>query len=114
METSNERDFIILDKHLDENTGLEYNINNIRINKDHVIDARGKRLISLRQSANLLICNGRLLEDSIIGESTFLNNNAIAVIDYVLANQHDFKCFFLHLKVNQIMSFPMIVLCISP
>ena len=92
--TSNERDFIIFDKHLDENTELEYNINNnARINKDHVIDARGKRLISLCKSANLLICNGRLLEDSNIGEFTFLNNNANTVIDYVLANQHDLKYF---------------------
>ena len=92
--TSNERDYIIHDQYLDSIVDPENVVyDTARVNSDHVIDARGQRLLNFCKSTNLLICNGRLYDDKTKGNFTFISRNASTVIDYVLANQTDFKLF---------------------
>ena len=63
--TSDEPDFIIFDRFLDDNS-LPPTLDAVqRINKDHVLDAHGKRLTDLCKTTNLLIANGRLHNDNI-------------------------------------------------
>ena len=91
---SNERDYIIHDQYLDSIDDPENAIyDTARVNSDHVIDARGQRLLDFCKSTNLLICDGRLYDDKNKGNFTFISKNASTVIDYVLANQTDFKLF---------------------
>ena len=58
-----------------------------------MIDALGQRLLDFCKSTNLLICNGRLYDDKTKGNFTFISRNTSTVIDYVLANQTEFKPF---------------------
>ena len=90
--TSNINDFTIYDTYLDQNVHVDMNENTIpRANMDHVIDAYGQRLIRLCKSTDLLIANGRLLNDAGIGDFTFYNEKGCSVVDYLLLNQYDFN-----------------------
>lgn len=57
--TSNELDFLDFDKYLEDEDDFIADEILIRENKDHVLDAHGRRLLLLCQSTNLLIANGR-------------------------------------------------------
>lgn len=89
--TSKEIDYIIPDHYI--NPGLESvpNANQIiRKNMDQILDTQGKRIIQLCKSSNLLICNGRLHNDT-DGLFTFTNINGNSTVDYLLMNINDFK-----------------------
>ena len=75
----------------------------LRVNKDQVIDAYGRRLLLLCQTTNSLIANGRYFEDSEIGEFTFVTQNGSSVVDYVLLSEDDIFCLdnFEILELNE-------------
>ena len=85
--TSSESDCLDFDQYLDEEDSF---INDFvlqpRVNKDHVLDAHGRRLLLLCQSSGLLIANGRVSEDTNEGEYTFASGNGLSVVDYLLAS----------------------------
>ena len=81
--TSNELDFLGFDKYLEDEDDFIADEILLRVNKDHVIDAYGRRLLLLCQKTNLLIANGRYFEDSEIGEFTFVTQNGSSVVDYM-------------------------------
>ena len=60
-----------------------------RVNKDHVLDPNGRRLLELCKSTGLLIANGRLHTDNGIGEFTFCSRGGMSVVDYLLVNNND-------------------------
>ena len=63
----------------------------VRVNSDHVLDAHGRRLLLLCQSAGLLIANGRVHEDNHLGEHTFISSNGTSVVDYLLTSPIDME-----------------------
>ena len=90
--TSIEPDFIVFDKYLDNDSAVEpFFRGSDRVNKDHVLDTHGKRIIDLCKSTNLLIGNGRLHSDSGIGEFTFINHNGMSTVDYILLEYNNFS-----------------------
>ena len=89
--TSNEIDYITGYRFLNHEANQFSNsviIN--RVNKDHVLDTHGRRLIQLCQSSDILIGNGRLCNDKKIGNFTFLSRNGSSVVDYFLLKNDDF------------------------
>ena len=84
--TANLADFLERDRFLDTNTELNYIHLHERVNKDHVIDAHGRRLVYLCKTTNLFIGNGRLDEDKHLGSFTFYNNNGASTVEYLLNN----------------------------
>ena len=70
--TSNECDYILFDKYLDENQPFVCKHNSIqrRSSKDPVIDAYGKQLLQLCNATGFVIANGRLGNDK-TGEFPF-------------------------------------------
>ena len=92
--TSNEYDFIIFDKYLDDFQPMitQVNDNNLQRNsKDTVIDAAGKILLQLCQATGFLIANGRLGTDDKVGEYTFCSSRGVSVVDYLLLKHEDFN-----------------------
>ena len=73
-----------------------------RVNKDHVLDRKGKQLLELCQATSLIIGNGRLHNDLGIGEYTYHTHNGASVIDYLLFNANDLKLVsdFLYYKIE--------------
>jgi len=89
--TADECDTINFDRYLDNNDQMpNYSDIPLRVNKDHVIDAYGRQLLSLCKTTDLIIANGRLPNDK-SGEYTFQNNNGSSTVDYFLLNYHDFE-----------------------
>ena len=62
-----------------------------RVNKDHVLDRKGKQLLELCQATSLIIGNGRLHSDLGITEYTYHTLNGASVVDYLLLNANDLK-----------------------
>ena len=62
--TSNEPDFLTYDRYLDDEDifAIDSHIHT-RVNKDHVLDTHGRRLLLLCQTSDLIIANGRTLDD---------------------------------------------------
>ena len=90
--TSNEPDWLEFDRYLDdEDTFLNDPVLQVRVNSDHVLDAHGRRLLLLCQSAGLLIANGRVHEDNHLGEHTFISSNGTSVVDYLLTSPIDME-----------------------
>ena len=61
----------------------------IRKNMDHVIDANGRKLISLCKSISHVITNGRTHSDAGIGQFTFCSSRGQSVTDYLLLSPCD-------------------------
>ena len=55
-----------------------------RVNRDHVTDAYGRRLLELCKTTNLLIANGRLGLDKDVDEFAFYGEKGCSVVDYLL------------------------------
>ena len=91
--SSNLSDVLHFDRYLD-NDDLVVNSSDIplRVNKDHVIDTNGRRLIDLCKSTGLIIANGRLHKDLQLGEYTYCSHGGMSVVDYLLFNYNDNKC----------------------
>ena len=92
--TSNCSDILDFDKYLEDDE-LLINHNSVntttRVNRDHVLDSNGARLLHLCQTTGLVIANGRLLSDSQLGEFTFCSHaGRTSVVDYLLLNYSDF------------------------
>jgi len=88
--TANLPDFLERDRFLDTNIELDYINLPERVNKDHVIDAHGRRLVYLCKTTNLFIGNGRLDEDEHF-IFTFYNNNGASTVDYLLIQFNNLK-----------------------
>ena len=77
---------------MDNTTDLQPNVYTpTRVNKDHVLDPYGTRLLDLCKTTGLLLANGRLHNDESIGEYTFISHRGTSVVDYLLLNYNDFK-----------------------
>ena len=90
--TANNPDYIELNRFLDSNQ-LSDSCNNVlpRVNKDQVLDRRGMRLLDLCKHTGYNIANGRLGKDRNIGEYTFINNNGMSVVDYLILHKNNFQ-----------------------
>ena len=97
--TSNEPDFFTYDRYLDDEDifAIDSHIHT-RVNKDHVLDTHGRRLLLLCQTSDLIITNGRTLDDCNIGQHTFVCKKGMSVVDYLLAS-HDDITFLSHFKI---------------
>lgn len=85
--TSNKSGYLEFDRYLDDEDCFVTDIVlQPRVNKDHVLDTHGRRLLLLCQSSGLLIANGRVHEDRNIGDYTCLSCNGLSTVDYLLAN----------------------------
>ena len=91
--TGNLKDFIELDKtdyeELEEGDEIEIGIGselvqNLRNSEDKIVSKRGKELIDLCKSYDMLIMNGRKIGDT-VGKFTSHQYNGSAVVDYVLS-----------------------------
>ena len=69
-----------------------------KVNKDHVLDTHGRRLLLLCQTSDLIIANGRTLDDCNIGQHTFVCKKGMSVVDYLLASPDDIT-FLSHFKI---------------
>ena len=63
-----------------------------------MLDTYGRRFLLLCQTSDLLIANGRTLDDCNVGQHTFVCNNAMSVVDYLLAS-HDDITFLSNFKI---------------
>lgn len=90
--TSNAIDLLDFDKYLDEERDFS-NFSDLqirdRVNKDHVLDPSGRRLLLLCQTSNLIIANWWVLSDCSSGEFTYCSHNGLSVVDYLLLNPND-------------------------
>lgn len=90
--TSNATDLLDFDKYLDEENDFS-NFSDLqirdRVNKDHVLDTSGRRLLLLCQTSNLILANGRVLGDSNSGEFTYCSHNGLSAVDYLLLSPND-------------------------
>lgn len=93
---SENSDILSFDKYLDEGDESFVDIP-FRISKDHVTDTHGRNLLSLCQSVDLCIANGRLEG----GEFTYCSQRGQSVVDYLLTDFLDFK----FIKEFKILSF---------
>ena len=85
--TSNELDFLTYDRYIDDEDIFSSDSHvQTRVNKDHVLDTLGRRLLLLCQTSGLLIANGRIHDDCNLGQHTFDCNNGMSVVDYLLAS----------------------------
>ena len=101
----NSRTSELFDYTLSDYCGIEGNANQntdfesvpVRKNKDHVLDANGRKLLNLCKTTNHVIVNGRIHKDAGIGEYTFCSTRGNSVTDYLLVqprdliNIHDFN-----------------------
>ena len=104
--TSTESDYLDFDKYLDDDFFIE-NFNSThsttRVNKDHVIDSYGRRLLLFCHVTDLHIANGRLGNDRGVGQFTFVSHTGLSVVDYLLCSDADSKYVenFSVLQVNE-------------
>ena len=54
--------------------------------RDHVIDTKGKQLLTLCQATSLIIGNGRLHSNNGIGDYA---HNGASTVDYLILGAHD-------------------------
>ena len=85
--TSDELDYFIFDKYLDQNlTFMNNHEIPVRVNQDRILDYNGRHFLDLCQSTGLLIANGRLLNDHDKGSYTFCSHQGQSTVDYLLLN----------------------------
>ena len=84
-------DFLEFDMYIDDTHLSDLITVTPRVNKDHVLDRKGKHLLELCQATSLIIGNGRLHSDLGIGEYTCHTHNGASVVEYLLLNASDFK-----------------------
>ena len=93
--TSKEPDFLDFDKYLDDDIFIQDSRSTTtfttRVNKDHVVDCYGRRLLLFCQVTDLCIANGRLGGDRNVGRFTFVSHNGLSVVDYLLCSHNDSK-----------------------
>ena len=90
--TASETDVLDFDRYLDDETLYEFidkTFLTTRVNQDDVIDSYGRRLLSFCKITDLIIANGRLGEDSNLGQYTFVSHNGCSVVDYLLCSFAD-------------------------
>ena len=97
--TASETDVLNFDRYLDDETLFGFIdktllYNTTRVNKDNVIDSYGRRLLSFCKITDLIIANGRLGEDTNLGQytCTFVSHNGLSVVDYLLCSFADAHC----------------------
>ena len=69
----------------DDNSVTDCSLSTPRVNSDKHINNRGRRLIELCRSLNLIIMNGRYGKDSQVGKKTCKNSSTV---DYVIISAH--------------------------
>lgn len=77
----------------------EYVVTSLRSTMDTVCNSSGSKLIDICLSSDLKIVNGRLGDDSGVGQVTYMSPNGQSLIDYVLLSQSLFplvKDFVVH------------------
>ena len=87
--TSNLSDILDFDEYLDDEDDCEMSFQTSippRVNRDHVVDASGRRLLLFCQSVNLIIANWRLYGDCNCGDFSF---NGMSTVDYLLLSPID-------------------------
>ena len=90
--TSNLSDILDFDEYLDDKGDCEMSFQTIippRVNRDHVVDASGRRLLLFCQTVNLIIANGRLYGDCNCGDFTYCSFNGMSTVDYLLLSPND-------------------------
>lgn len=70
-------------------TEIIYDIPN-RKNSDKVVNRNGIKLIEMAKIMDLIIVNGRIGDDSVVGKSTCITYNGESVIDYALISKRLF------------------------
>ena len=80
---------------------------------DNKVDNSGRRLIDLCKATSLTIGNGRLHNDSNIGDFTFHSYNGSSMVDYLLLDKHDYKhvVYFNILQRNEFSDNSVINVC---
>ena len=90
--TSTKSDILPIESHVTLSTGYtddhtdymeQFNLSN-RANQDKVLNKNGKGLISLCQTMNLRILNGRFGIDKGVGEFTCHTSNGESTVDYII------------------------------
>ena len=92
---ASETDVLDFDRYLDDETLYDFidkTLLTTRVNKDNVVDSYGRRLLSFCKITDLIIANGRLGEDSGLGQYTFVSHNGLSVVDYLLCSFADTHC----------------------
>ena len=70
--SSNFSDILDFDKYLEDDylfTTMSHVP--IRVNKDHILDSHGRKLLDLCKSSGFVIANGRMGDDYVVGEVTY-------------------------------------------
>ena len=57
-----------------------------RVNKDHVVDVYGRRLLDLCSMTEFLVTNGRLGNDARLGDFTFCSSQGQSTVDYLISS----------------------------
>ena len=78
--TADAPDFLDFDMYIDDTHLSDLITVTPRVNKDHVLDRKGKQLLELCQATSLIIGNGRLHSDLGIGEYTYHSHNGASVL----------------------------------
>ena len=93
--TSDFPDILDFDKYLEDND-LFSNISHIpmRVNKDHIVESHGRKLLDLCKSSGFIIANGRLGDDYGIGEVTYHSTHGVSTVDYLLLHNTDIGSLF--------------------
>ena len=88
--TSEFSDILSFDRYI-ENNDLFLDMSHVppRKNKDKILDQHGRRLLDLCKSTNFVIADGRIGDDSFVGEYTFCSKNGMSTVDYVLIESTD-------------------------
>ena len=89
--TADAPDFLEFDMYIDDTHQSDLITVTPRVDKDHMLDRKGKQLLELCQATSLIIGNGRLHNDLGIGEYTYHTHNGASVVDYLLLNANDLK-----------------------
>ena len=93
--TSNFSDILDFDKYLEDDS-LFTTMSHvpIRVNKDHMLDSHGRKLLDLCKSSGFVIANGRLGDDYGVGEVTYYATQGISTIDYLLLHNTNLESVF--------------------
>ncbi|MES9880358.1 MAG: reverse transcriptase family protein [Sedimenticola sp.] len=86
-----------------------------RVNKDHMIDTKGRSLINMCMTTGLIIANGRLHNDNNIGQYTYCSHNGMSVVDYLLMkySDKDHISDFKILEFNEFSDHAPLLLCLQ-
>ena len=92
--TSNLSHILDFDEYLDDEDDCQMSFQTSippRVNRDHVVDASGRRLLLLCQTVNLIIANGRLYGDCNCGDFIYcsFNGTCMSTVDYLILSPND-------------------------